>query len=646
MRGIADDARPAGQRPTGWTHEGGWKVTPARRLAFFVGSDTLLTTLCLLAALGLRFEGDVPGSVWASAPLPLAVAVLSTIVGLALTRTYNAAWGYFGLRDVARVALAVAGATVVFGGFLQYQYVSSVAQVPRSIALLQAPLTFCALSGFHLAKRAARLYFGPGTGPGTPTLLIGAGDAGVQVLMSILEPRGTPTHSVVGFLDDDPLARGQRIHGVPVLGPTQELENAVRHTGAKCIIVCTAATSGPFVAQITDRARAAGIATVRIVPRVHEILDGKVTIDTTREVSLEDLLGREKVEIDAREIGILLKGRGILVTGGAGTIGSELCRQIARREPASLTILDVDETRLHDLALELREAHPRLKVSEALVDVRNLDDLRATFESGRPHIVFHAAAFKHVPMMERFPLSALDVNVLGTMNTAGMAEAFGTERFVLVSTDKAVEPSSVMGASKRLAELVLFSDVSRTTQKRMIRSAVRFGNVIGSRGSVIPTFERQLKRGGPLTVTHPDMERFFMMTSEAVSLVLQAAALGEGNDIFVLDMGKPVRIDDMARAFVRLQGLEPGKDINIVYTGLRPGEKLAEILHYPHEVLSVTRHDRVMRAAPLRDAASEGAEEIVRGLVADRDMAAARQYLAKLFPTLELAGGTRTTKQV
>jgi FlaA1/EpsC-like NDP-sugar epimerase len=472
----------------------------------------------------------------------------------------------------------------------------------------------------------------------TPTLIVGAGEAGVQVLKSIQESAAHNDYSVVGFIENDALAHSTSILGVPVLGPTSGLGAQLIDTNAGAVIICVPDASGEFVRAVMETCRAAGVAKVRIVPTFGELMDKGFSIQTTRAVRVEDLIGREPVNIVQDDLRGLIGGKRVLITGAAGTIGSELSRQILSFGPSDLVALDVDESRLHDLDLELKAAAGNTRIREALVDIRDTRLLENLMNTERPQLVFHAAAYKHVPMMERWPLAALDVNVLGTANVMFAAQAAGCEGFVLISTDKAVDPTSVMGASKRLAELVVFS-ATGNAQRAMRRSAVRFGNVIGSRGSVLTIFERQLERGGPITVTHPDVERYFMMTNEAVSLVLQAAALGDGQELFVLEMGKPVKILHIAQEFVRLHGREPGKDINIEFTGLRPGEKLRETLMYPAESLVPTKHSHVFRARPETGANADDILEPVRKIIASGDEAAGRSFLLSHFPEI----GTATT---
>jgi FlaA1/EpsC-like NDP-sugar epimerase len=614
----------------------GWRVTPGRRLAFFIAVDLVLAFAACVASGYLRFDFAPPPGARRAFLLEGGIVSVSVVALGALTGAYRSSWSFFGLRDTARIAIAVLGATLLAMLTVLAMRGAGVAHTPSlAVSLIQAPITFCSISGFRLSKRAVRLVARGVSTPGQPVrraLVIGAGPEGGAVIKSILEGR-EQSHEplrVVGILDDDLLAHGTSIHGIRVLGPLRELEAHLVATRAEVVIISIPNADRSLVQQVMQATRKVGVSRVRIVPSVSELVDRKFSPASTRAVTLEDLLGRDPVRIDLDGVRLALAGRVVMVTGGAGSIGSELCRQIAHFGVAKLVVLDVDETRLHDIALEIAHAASDVEVVQALVDVRDRASLDALFEAHDVDLVYHAAAYKHVPMMERWPLSALDVNVLGTANVAHAAQEHGAERFVLISTDKAVEPSSIMGASKRLAELVLFG----IPRRGMRVSAVRFGNVLGSRGSVLPTFEAQLRRGGPLTVTHPDVERYFMMTSEAVQLVLQASVMGSDREVFVLDMGRPVRILDVAREFLRLNGVEPDVDVGIVFTGLRPGEKLSESLHYDDEPLEPTSHPRVsktgVRVAP-RDA---GILEAARDLVERRDQASARAYFHLLFPTL------------
>lgn len=610
------------------------RVTPARRLSFFVGIDLLLVLGSVAASVSLRFEGSPPiGTAFTYAWGAGLTGALFVLTSFALG-TYRASWSFIGLRDVARVAAAVLLATgASMGAILALRGLGVTPTPSLAVTLIQAPISFWALSGFRMLKRVGRLMFRGRSMPerSRVALIVGAGTAGAQVLKSIQE--SDASLRVAGILDDDRLAWNTSIHGVRVLGPIAHLERHLAQTRATTIIISIAGAKSAFVRDIVLTARRLDVHNVRIVPTPAELIDGSPTLAKTREVTMNDLLGRDPVEIDLQGVREALAGKCVLVTGGAGTIGSELCRQISRFKPRELVILDTDETRIHDLALELRETVPDVPVVQALVDVRDEAGLDEIFRRHAVNVVFHAAAYKHVPMMEMWPLAALDVNVRGTQNTLAAAQRHGSERFVLISTDKAVEPSSVMGASKRLAELALFGSSGHA----MRVAAVRFGNVLGSRGSVLTIFERQLRQGGPLTVTHPEIERYFMMTSEAVQLVLQASILASSRDVFVLDMGKPVRILDVAREFIRLHGLEPERDVPIVITGVRAGEKLSESLHYSDETLSSTDHPRIFTAIVRVTPTTTALLDDVHKILAHRDPAEAKRFLTRTFPSLDPA---------
>jgi FlaA1/EpsC-like NDP-sugar epimerase len=419
-------------------------------------------------------------------------------------------------------------------------------------------------------------------------LLIGAGRAGMMAAREI-QNRRQCDFEIAGFVDDDPELRGAVTQGVPVLGTTVDLPRLVAGHGIDHVIISIAEVSRCEIKRITAICETIPVR-VRIIPAMYEILEGKVNISRIRDVEIEDLLGRAPVQLDQREIGRLLTGRVVLVTGAGGSIGSELTRQIARFAPASLLLVDRAEFALFAIERELRQSWPDLALVPLIADVGDEGRMRTILELYRPAIVLHAAAHKHVPLMEFNPSEAVKNNVLGTHVVAQLAGESGVEVFILISTDKAVRPRSVMGATKRMAELVTQSLNERYATRFL---AVRFGNVIGSTGSVIPIFREQIRKGGPVTVTHPDMLRYFMTIPEASQLVLQAAAIGEGGEIFILDMGEPVRIVDLAEETIRLSGLKPNEDIDIVFTGLRPGEKLFEELETTGEGIAKTKHPKI-----------------------------------------------------
>jgi FlaA1/EpsC-like NDP-sugar epimerase len=421
-------------------------------------------------------------------------------------------------------------------------------------------------------------------------LIIGAGDAGALVVRELQKPSQLNLIPI-GFLDDDPAKQKHQIYGVSVIGKVNKLSQILDNQQVDEVIIAIPSAPGNIIRLVNDACRQKGIAS-RTMPGIYELLGGKVSVNRLREVDITDLLRREPVRVNDEKVGLTLKGKRVLVTGAGGSIGSELCRQIARRNPAELVLLGHGENSIFEILLELQGNYPSLKIIPIIADIRNAQRIVSVFEAYRPQIIFHAAAHKHVPLMEANPVEAISNNVLGTRNLVQAALDHNIERFVLISTDKAVRPSSIYGATKRLAETIVL-DAARQHQRAF--TVVRFGNVLGSRGSIIPIFKNQIANGGPITITHPDMVRFFMTIPEAVYLVLQASSMQNGGEVFVLNMGKPVRILDLAEDLIKLSGLEPNKDIEITFTGIRPGEKLAEELWDEGTPLVQTLHPDIFR---------------------------------------------------
>jgi FlaA1/EpsC-like NDP-sugar epimerase len=424
--------------------------------------------------------------------------------------------------------------------------------------------------------------------PRSPTLLVGAGQGGVLIAQEIAR---RPDLGIlpVAFVDDDPVKQGAVIHGIKVQGTTQDLLRLAQRHRAKQALITISNAPGSAIRRVTESCKDAGL-TVKIVPGAYEIVGGRVNLSRMREVAIEDLLRREQVKLNAESVAHVVRGQPVVVTGAGGSIGSELCRQVAAYRPSRLVLVERAENNLFEIHSELHGRFPDLEVVPCVADITDVQRVTQVFRDHRPMIVFHAAAHKHVPMMEWNPAEAVKNNVLGTQVVADLADSLAVERFVMVSTDKAVNPTSVMGATKRAAELYV--------QALSLRSAthfstVRFGNVLGSTGSVIPIFRRQIQNGGPITVTHPDMTRYFMTIPEAAQLIMQAGALSQGGETFILDMGQPVRIIDLAHDLIRLSGLEPDKDIEVRFTGVRPGEKLFEELSTMSEGIERTTHPKI-----------------------------------------------------
>ena len=419
-------------------------------------------------------------------------------------------------------------------------------------------------------------------------LLIGAGQAGTLIARDLL--RNATDLCPVGFIDDNPLLKNMSVASLKVLGTSKDLRKIVMSEGIEVALITMPSATGELIKKFVEPLDGLGV-TVRILPSLIDLADGHVGVKRLRSVSLEDLLRREPVKLDNPEIETLIKGKTILVTGAGGSIGSEICRQILARDPKELIALGHGEMSIYTLIESLRDAGNKIPVRSVIADVADSVTMRNIFEKYHPQIIFHAAAHKHVPLMEDNPREALRVNAYGTWNLASLAGEYGVERMVMISTDKAVNPTSVMGATKRIAEKLLFAVQNKYPDT--LYMAVRFGNVLGSRGSVVPKFEKQIEQGGPVTVTHKDMKRYFMLIPEAVSLVLQAGTMGDGGELFVLDMGEPVNITEMAETLIRLHGHEPYKDIQIKFTGIRPGEKLYEELFYDPAHVDKTSHEKI-----------------------------------------------------
>jgi FlaA1/EpsC-like NDP-sugar epimerase len=563
--------------------------------------DALVIALAYVTAYLLRFEGDIPPLMLRSMAWTLPYVVALFYGAMVALGVHRLAWRYISLRDTRRIALAIGSSTllllvsrfVVGSMAASSEHPLNRAIIPLGVTLSMAPFAFLGIVSVRVLRRMlaeqdetsrrVRQEAEP-----TRTMLIGAGRAGVLVAREMAS-RPDLGMVPVGFLDDDPVKVGTVIQGVPVLGTTGDLDRLCAKHGAKQALITIAAASGSSIRRITKLCEEAAVP-VKIIPGLFEIVGGQVNLSRIREVAIEDLLGREPVQLDEDAINRVVRGRTVLVTGAGGSIGSELCRQIGRFSPASLMLLEHSENSLFFIERELRALFPELPIRTYLADIRERARVDGILARQRPDVIFHAAAHKHVPMMEANPTEAIKNNVLGTKALAELADAHGVSEFVMISTDKAVNPTSVMGASKRAAEIIIQA-LSQRSKTRFV--AVRFGNVLGSAGSVVPIFKEQIARGGPVTVTDAEMKRYFMTIPEACQLVLQAGAMGAGGEIFVLDMGEPVKIIDLARDLIALSGLRVGEDIEIRVTGVRPGEKLFEELALEEEGAERTRHPKV-----------------------------------------------------
>lgn len=565
------------------------KTVRKRAMLLFAG-DLLLLCLSFYLSFVLRFEGKIPVQYFSLSLYYLPVFLLVKITFLYLAGLYRLSWRYVGLPEILSVFRASLLSFLVLGAFLLLSTSSQIyLRLPSSIIIIDFILTVMLISAFRASKRIFFLVTQKPFSDGERTLLVGAGDAGEQILRNITENR-TCGYTAVGFVDDDPSKFGISIHGIKVLGPTNEIPYIIKHFNIETILISAPSASAELVRKIVRLSREADITRIKILPPFSRMITGDVGLRDVQDVQAGDILGRSEVVIDAGQIESSIKGRSILVTGAAGSIGSALCRLIFNFSPKKLILLDQDETRIADLYAELVGLNLHCEIDYIVCDIRDKAKIERIFEINKPQIVFHAAAYKHVPIMEKFPEEAVKTNILGTRVVAGAAFGYDCEKFVMISTDKAVNPSSVMGAAKRVAEMII-TDLNNKGKTKFV--SVRFGNVLESRGNMFALFTKQIKENKAITITHPDMTRYLMSISEAALLVMQASATGESGEIFVLDMGKPVKVLDFAKDLIRLHGLEPDVDIPIVITGIRPGEKLYEEYLNPEEKGRPSRHERI-----------------------------------------------------
>lgn len=573
-------------RATGsaWSRLAGWSVRSRSDLALGV-LDAALLTIAYLTVLVFRFDASVPGNVWRSVIVWLPFATVVGIACLWAFGLYGHVWRHAS-ADEARRLISACGAILLILAGVELMRGQA---VPWSMVFLGTGLAGFLLGAVRFQSRLfsfRRRSVEPGT-EGLRVIVIGAKDAGAAL---IGEMQKSPAAGLVpvAILDPEPALHGRWVMGLRVVGGFDALPGVAEATGAHQAVLAMTSTTSETVREVASLAEEAGIA-LKIVGGIAGRMRGETGIRHIRDLRIDDLIGRAQIETDLEAVRRMLAGRRVLVTGAGGSIGSEIVRQVAACGPATLVALDHDESHLHDMAATLHEP-----VVQLLADIRDRTAVNRAFDRHRPEIVFHAAAHKHVPLLEDHPSEAVLTNVAGTQYVLDAADSIGVQRFVFISTDKAVEPTSVMGASKRLGEqLVLAGAPPGATH-----AAVRFGNVLGSRGSVVPTFVRQIEEGGPVTVTDERMTRYFMSIPEAVQLVLQAAALAQGGDLFVLDMGEPIRILDLAERMIRLSGLRVGTDIEVQVTGVRPGEKFAEELLAENEPALATIHPAVSRIAP------------------------------------------------
>lgn len=600
-----------------------------------IAVDAVLVTLAFIGAYLIRLDGRIDGPYLHQLQVLIPTLVCTRLLANWGFGVYRRLWRYTGLTEIMELGCSVLSVSTLL-------LLARAANLTRiddnqlsfSVITIDAGLCFLLLTGPRILRRLQtehkhrRHWRQPVR---RRALLVGAGDAG-QLVLKEMNSRFDLGVDVVGLLDDDPAKVHKRIGSLTVFGTTDDLPKHVENLVIDQVIIAMPSAPPSEIRRIVDMCRKAEVET-RILPGLYDLINGKVSVNQLREVSIEDLLGREPVTLDTPAIAKYIEGRTVLVTGAGGSIGSELCRQIMRFQPKELLLLGKGENSIFTIHQELKARPEPVNLVPIIADIRDHHRLLNIFEKHAPQVVFHAAAHKHVPLMEANVPEAITNNIRGTQNVAELSAEFGVETFVLVSSDKAVNPTSVMGATKRIAELVV-QDLARRSKTKYV--AVRFGNVLASRGSVIPVWRQQIAAGGPVTVTHPDATRYFMLIPEAVQLIMQAGALGSGGEIFVLDMGNPVKIIDLAHDLIKFSGLRPGQDIEIKFTGLRPGEKLYEELLTAEEGLTKTSYEKIFvgKPQPLESAVLHSAMDKLFKCASQDDEKGIRSSLH------ELVGGT------
>ena len=570
--------------------------------------DALLVNLAAFGSFYLRFEGNIPPEYYWTYYHTAWAGTLIYLLIFSLFGLYNRLWKYASINDLISIffAVLIGTSSVVF-----VIYFLAPMRYPNTVAVLFWLITTFLIGGSRFIGRILQDTVFNVHIPGIPkrVLIIGAGEAGALAVRE-LKTRNYKEGYPVGIIDDSPQKQKLQLMGIPVLGTRKDITHIVKSRQVEEVIIAMPSAPGDVIRDITGICEKCDVV-IKIVPGIYNFFSGQVDTLKIREVQIEDLLGRDQVNLDIEEVAGYLAGETVLITGAGGSIGSELCRQICRFNPEKLILVGRGENSIFDIEQELRSDCPGINLITEILDVRDRDKVELVFRKYKPGVVFHAAAHKHVPLMERNPEEALKNNILGTYNVAEISDLTQVKTFVLISTDKAINPTSIMGATKRVAEMIIQS-LDRRSQTRFV--AVRFGNVLGSRGSVIPTFKRQIAKGGPVTVTHPEMVRYFMTIPEASQLVIQAGAMAQGGEVFILDMGKAVKIVDLAKDLIRLSGFEVDVDIKLEFSGIRPGEKLYEELLTADEGIGSTKHERIFVAKPnvVDVAGIEGLIQVIR----------------------------------
>lgn len=610
-----------------------------QRMLLLMVLDAVFTVLASYVAVLTRMEFKVDWWIWNNYLKVIGIDILITLVVYYVFKLYKSMWRYASIIEVRRLLLAVYCSD--FLRMLLYVFVLKV-ELPRSWYFLEPCMLLILSSTLRFLYRGMRSMKND-----NPifeqdkhlinVMIIGAGEAGNMLLREIKRSSHLPMR-VVCFIDDDPLKQGYYMNDVPIVGNRNSIGEMVKKYEVDEIYIALPSASINERRELMNICNDTGCK-IKLLPGIYQLMNGEVKVSKLRNVEIEDLLGRDPISVNMNQIASYVENRTVMVTGGGGSIGSELCRQVAARHPRKLIIVDIYENNAYDIQMELRNAHPELNLDVRIASIRDGEKIDALFNELRPEVVYHAAAHKHVPLMEDSPNEAIKNNVFGTLNVVRAADKYHVKRFVQISTDKAVNPTNIMGASKRMCEMIIqaFSRHSRT-----VFTAVRFGNVLGSNGSVIPLFKKQIAHGGPVTVTDKNIIRYFMTIQEAVSLVMQAGIFAKGGEIFVLDMGEPVKIDDLARNLIKLSGFTPDVDIPIIYTGLRPGEKLYEELLMDEEGLQKTENGSIFIGHPLDFDEEVYFEQLhhLRGTIDDMHQDTIREEVQKIVSTYhpELGG--------
>jgi FlaA1/EpsC-like NDP-sugar epimerase len=615
-----------------------------------LGIDLFLLSFSIYFAHLIRFDFVIPQQFLILLYRTLPFILIIKIASFYFFDLYRGMWRYTSIADLFNIIKASSLSTLLIVSFILFS--TRFQGFSRSVFIIDWCFTILFISAYRLS---IRLYFEHlsddkfGLIPIWKTLnifnrkqadkkrllIIGAGNCGEKIYREIHD-NDRLQYRVVGFLDDDSAKLGKKIHGVPVLGYIRDIRKVIYKTMADEALIAIPSTNSQQMRSIVANCKDSKIK-FKTIPGMGELINGKVTVNAIREVAYRDLLGREVVKLDKESIGAYLQEQCVLVTGAGGSIGSELCRQICRFRPKSLILYERAESPLYEIELELKQNFRDVKIVTLLADVQDKKQLEKTFKTHRPQTVFHAAAYKHVPMLELQPWKAIENNIRGTANVVEVTNKYNVERFVFVSTDKAVRPANVMGASKRVAEILIQNQNGCGTSHTRFM-IVRFGNVVGSVGSVVPLFKKQIKKGGPVTVTHPEVTRYFMTIPEACQLILQAGSMGKGGEIFLLDMGTSIKIDDIARDLIRLSGFEPDVDIKIEYVGLRPGEKLYEELIIEGEDIVPTTHDKIMalKGTECNLQLLNGKIDILTKIAEDHEIEKIKAKLQEIVPEYKL----------